>query len=187
VRCVLGFQDFEGLFIGYDSHDKAKAIIGKCDTISWLRITTEDTAEWASKRSGKVERLEYMESRGKDGTTVGEHLAERDAIMAAEFMSLPTVKKGMVEGFHMVRGMGGVFRDRIQYEFKVLNKARNFTERPKGTSQELAEWNSADATRLGIEVLAATFTSPSPDTRPTAPNTNTATQDIDDIPRVHFH
>jgi type IV secretory pathway TraG/TraD family ATPase VirD4 len=156
VRCILGFQDFEGLFVGYASHDKAKGIIGKCDTISWLRLTTEETAEWASKRSGRVERIEYMETQAKDGVSVGEHLAERDSIMASEFMNLPLEIDGFVEGFHLIRGMGGVTRRKAKYEYHKPKAGENFCPRESDVSQELAEWNESDAIRIGIDVPQAT-------------------------------
>jgi len=187
VRCVLGFQDFDGLFIGYESHDKAKAIVGKCDTISWLRLTNDETAEWASKRSGKAERLEKMDSVSKDGVTTGEHLAERDAIMASEFMGLPVITDGMVDGYHMIRGIRGINRRQLNYEYKKLNRADDFWPHPKTVTQELLEWNTEDAARLQLdqnENDSVAPPSPAPDI--TTGPAKTTQIEIDEIPRVNF-
>ena len=186
VRCVLGFQDFEGLFIGYDSHDKAKAIVGKCDTISWLHISSDETAEWASKRSGKAERLERMDSVSKDGVTTGEHLAERDAILASEFMGLPIITDGVVDGFHMIRGLKGIARRQLKFEYKDLDRDEDFKAHPQTVSQELIEWNEGDAARLQLH-RDDDAPPPSQTNRPQTTPTETKEINIDDIPRVHFH
>jgi hypothetical protein len=188
VRCVLGFQDFEGLFIGYESHDQAKAIVGKCDTISWLHLSNDETAEWASKRTGKVERLERMDSVSKDGVTTGEHLAERDAILASEFMGLPIAADGIVDGFHMIRGINGIVRRPLKFEYKTLDRADDFWQQPKSVSQELMEWNDADAARLQLD-QDDDIADPPPSAGhdPKATQSKTAEFDIDDIPRVHLH
>jgi len=187
VRCVLGFQDFEGLFIGYESHDQAKAIVGKCDTISWLHLSNDETAEWASKRSGKAERLERMDSQSKDGVTTGEHLADRDAILASEFTGLPIITDGVVDGFHLIRGIGGIVRRKLKFTYKTLNRADDFWQHPKTVSQELVEWNPADTARLKLEPLDDASPPPSAPNGPQTAKSKPTEFEIDDIPRVHFH
>jgi hypothetical protein len=80
VRCVLGFQDIEGLQTAYGSREEAMEILNRCASVSWLKLNSPDTAQWASDRTGAVERWEYTTTKTKDGNNIGESLTERDAV-----------------------------------------------------------------------------------------------------------
>jgi len=148
VRAVLGFQDIEGLIDVYGK-EKAHEILSRCTSVSVLKLTSTDTAEWASRRTGEFERFEYFDTQTKDGTTVGEHLAKREAVMPSEFLTLPDYSGGNATGFHLVRGVAGVFKATAHYAFPNTNPADDFQPRDE-SEQELAPWTSDDERRLGI-------------------------------------
>lgn len=85
-----------------------------------------------------------MESRnpGKQGRSVSESLTKREAIIPSEFLNLPDFALGKVHGFHMILGVGGVFRSVANYKFPQKMVA-DFEPRPAG-DQELAPWSEAD-------------------------------------------
>ena len=178
VRCVLGFQDMEGLVRRYGSIEAVREILSGCKNISWLRLTSSDTAKWASERSGELERFEYLETRTKDqqDKSVGEHLAKREAILPSEFLNLPDFVSGDADGFHLIMGAGGVFRSIAHYEFPKKS-VPNFDPRP-AADQILADWNDADDEWLdGGE----TDTEPEPPVKP-KPSTGTSVP----VGRVRF-
>jgi hypothetical protein len=57
--------------------------------VTWLKLTSTETADWASHRTGEFERFEYFDTQTKDGTNVGEHLTKREAVLPSEFLNLP--------------------------------------------------------------------------------------------------
>ena len=144
VRCVLGFQDIEGLESDYGNKEIPREILSRCSTVSFLRLTSPDTADWAGKRTGEVERFEYMESQSPEKSEKGlaEHLTKREVILPSEFMSLPDFIEGKVHGFHMIKGVGGVFRSVAPYLFAKTD-VLDFDPRP-ANQQELAAWNDQD-------------------------------------------
>jgi hypothetical protein len=144
VRCVLGCQDIEGLIQAYNSHETPKEILNRCKTVTWLRLTSNDTADWASKRTSDMERYEYMGSKtaGKNETSVSEQLTKREAVMAAEFLNLPDYVNGNVCGYHMIKGLGGIFQSTAHYQFNSSDVA-DFDPRP--TSEQLLKpWGPDD-------------------------------------------
>ena len=134
----------EGLVLAYGNHETAKEILHRCATVSWLKLTSTDTADWASKRSGEVERFEYMESKNSDkgSNSVSENLTKRDAVLASEFLNLRDFVSGNVHGIHLFKGLGGVFGSIAHYEFPKT-AVLDFDPRPEG-EQELTTWNEDD-------------------------------------------
>jgi len=151
VRSVLGFQDLEGLIDAYGSKEKALEVASRCATAAILRLTSTDTAEWASKRTGEFERFEYFETQTKDGTNIGEHLTKREAVLPSEFLTLPDFAEGTraIAGIHLIRGLKGVFRSSTQAHFPKGNDVPDFDPRNEG-EQVLAPWSVEDARRLGL-------------------------------------
>jgi hypothetical protein len=145
VRCVLGFQDLEGLIEAYGSPEIPKEIVNRCATVSWIKLTSPDTAEWAAKRTGEVERYEYLETqpkKDKENKTVAEHLTKREAFLPAEFLNLPDYASGDVAGIHLIKGVGGVFKSTAHYEYPKTN-VPDFDPRPD-SEQVLAPWDESD-------------------------------------------
>jgi len=163
VRCVLGFQDLEGLFVAYGNRDAAKEILARCLTISWLKLGGDDTARWASERSGQEERFEYFTTKTKDGTSTGEQLAKREGILASEFLHLPDFSDGVAEGFHLIRGVGAVFRGRARYTF-LKSEVPDFISRPS-SEQILDPWDASDD-----EWLDGGKSGPAPSPKPDTPD-----------------
>lgn len=149
VRAVLGFQDLEGIVDAYGSKEKASEIVGRCATVTWLKLTSTETAEWASRRTGEFERFEYFDTQTKDGTNVGEHLAKRDSVMPSEFLTLPDYTGGFATGYHILRGVAGVFKGSSYHKFPNTDPADDFQPRDS-TEQVLAPWTPADERRLGL-------------------------------------
>ena len=147
VRCVLGFQDLEGLVETYRSAETAKEILNRCTTVSWLKLTSRDTANWASERSGEFERFEYLDTQTKDGSSTSEHLTKREGIMPSEFLGLPDFSGGVAHGFHLIKGIRGVFPSSAHYAFPPKAAIPDFDPRPDA-EQLLTPWNDSDDTWL---------------------------------------
>jgi hypothetical protein len=94
VRCVLGFQDIEGLALAYGNQETPKEIVNRCATVAWLKLTSIETAKWASSRC-------------------------RGAMSPAEFLSLPDFSSGNVHGVHMIKGLGGVFKSSAPHQYRL--------------------------------------------------------------------
>jgi hypothetical protein len=89
-----------------------------------------------------MERFEYLESQSKDGTTTGEHLAKRDALLPSQFQGLPFFENGVATGLHMIKGLTGVFPSSVKYGFPEAGSA-DFDPRPDD-QQRLEPWGEAD-------------------------------------------
>jgi len=118
VRCVLGFHDLEGLAGVYGNRETAMEIAARCATISWLKLASAETAEWASRRTG-------------------------DVISPADFLNLPQDGGGAVRGVHLIKGLGGVFESTTRYEFPKTNPADDFQPRPDSRLR-LRPWSADD-------------------------------------------
>ena len=118
VRCVLGVQALEGLTSAYGDRQTAMEIAARCATVSWLRLASAETAEWASKRTGGV-------------------------IPPADFLDLPQAGAGDVHGVHLIRGVEGIFKCTAHYEFPKTNPADDFQPRPD-SQFDLRPWSEDD-------------------------------------------
>jgi hypothetical protein len=118
VRCVLGFQDLEALKRAYANRETEMEIINRCATVSWLKLTSAEMAEWASKRTG-------------------------DVIPPGHFLRPPQDGDGGVRGVHLIKGLGGVFESTTQYEFPETNPADDFQARPD-SQLVLRPWSEDD-------------------------------------------
>jgi hypothetical protein len=117
VRCVLGSQDIEGLNHGYGSEEITKEILNSCASVSWLKPSSTDTAEWAAERCGH-------------------------ALFPSEFLNIPDFASGNVHGVHMIKGLGGVFKASAHYEFPKP-EVLDFDPRPE-SEQFLEPWGPDD-------------------------------------------
>lgn len=182
VRCVLGFQDLDGLRDEYGP-EQANEIAGKCSNLSVLRVANLATAQWASQRIGQAERFEYMQgtSSSRQGTTqtTSEALTARPSVMPEELMNLPFSEGGHVAGWHIVPMIPAVFRGDAHYPLHAHDETANFTPRANPADQLLAPWTDADATRLGL--------APPPVSRPDAPVTTPVQSPLDSIGRFSLN
>jgi hypothetical protein len=179
VRAVLGFQDIEGIIDAYGSKEKAFEIAGRSASVSWLKLTSTETAEWASRRTGEFERFEYFDTQTKDGTSVGEQYAKREAVMPSEFLNLPDFSGGNATGVHLIRGVDGVFKSTSHHTFPKTDPADDFHARDE-SEQILALWTAADDERLGLnDDNDQAGGQASADPRPDEP-------DLDSLGRVSF-
>ena len=165
VRCVLGFQDLEGLQAIYGENE-ANEIAGMCANTSILRLASSHTADWGSKRIGDVEQFEYMHgsstaedrTRRPETTPTGEHLASRPAAYPSELMNLPPVKvrnvmgvsTAAVEGYHIIPELGAVFRGAQSHGLHRHDSAEDFRPRATLSEETLTPWTEADEARLGL-------------------------------------
>lgn len=149
VRSVLGFQNLEGLYTTYASKDQAKEVADGPGTVTWLRITSNETKEWAEKRCGQLERYEKMTSQSPQGESLNENLVKRESVMASEFATLAEYNAGDVEGIHIIRSIGGPIQRTAHYKFPTVDPLDNFHPRD-ASEQELAGWTDEDERFFGI-------------------------------------
>jgi hypothetical protein len=147
VRCVLGFQDLEGLHLAYGQHEGDK-LAALAANVSLLRLTSTRTADWGNRRVGDAERWEYTHS-WSDKTSISEHLQRRDVVMPSELLNLPYPSAGTVHGFHLIKGVAGVIERAATLPLYEPDPSEDFRPRPT-SGQHLREWSDADAERLGL-------------------------------------
>jgi GTPase SAR1 family protein len=110
ARIVVGFQDLQMLKAGWRNKDAAASVQNLCLNLSVLRLNDPETAEWVSKRLGKVDLTEYKHSRtvsyGKNGgssSSVATERTLRDSILTGQLMNeLEMSERGIVHGVHIV-------------------------------------------------------------------------------------
>ena len=102
----------------YGNRETAMEITHRCATVSWLGLTSAETAEWASKRTG-------------------------DVVPPAHFLHLPQDGGGGVRGVHLIKGVGGVFESTTHCEFPKIDPADNFQARPD-SQFGLRPWDEDD-------------------------------------------
>ncbi len=153
---VLGFQDIEGMREVY-GEKVANEIIGQCNSKALLRLSSPETAQWASDLSGKYLRWEkqtsssHSQGHSKEGTSsnseAGESysLQERPAAYSSEFLSLPFPHPdyGMTAFYITEEG----FYRKTFNPFPLLPKRdaliRDFWKRPD-SEQYLHPWSESE-------------------------------------------
>lgn len=90
-----------------------------------------------------------MDTQSQGGTSVGESLTKREAILQAEFQNLPDYTDGNVTGFHRIKGVDGVFKKTTHYEHTKAT-IPDFDPRPPA-EQYLAPWDEDDDAWLDDE------------------------------------
>jgi hypothetical protein len=151
VRCVLGFQDMEGMHLAY-GRDEGEKIAGLARNISMLKLTSPATAEWASRRLGDFEAIEYRRSWGVS-SSVSEQFNRRQAVMPAEFLHLDDPARApqgvRVKGFHLLLGVYGIIEHSAEIATRPNEPAVDFMPRPP-EQQHLSEWNDEDGILLQV-------------------------------------
>lgn len=155
ITAFLGTQNIEGMRDAFGG-DEAMTILNQCGNVSVLRQASPETAEWASKRIGEVERFEYMRGDLTEGRRherrpdqrLSEALVSRPAVMPSELLGLPVVRGGVVSGVHVLASLGGAMRTSLRYPLHQRTAAVDYQPRPDLARLELAPWNDADERRL---------------------------------------
>ncbi|GMU82454.1 MAG: hypothetical protein AMXMBFR47_23250 [Planctomycetota bacterium] len=152
ARVACAFQDLRGLqsVLGEKEADE---VVGLCGYLSFLRLASEPTAEWASRVIGEAECWEESYSFSQHNTTSRAVVARR-AVLPSQLLSIPPVENMLVTGFHLVPQCGGLihtqqrptdFRDAVA----TYGAAPAFVERSP-ESLVLEPWLEDDWARLNI-------------------------------------
>lgn len=154
---VLGFQDISHVHSVYEK-ELGNTIVGQCGNKAFLRIESPETADWASRSFGDLERPEINQSvtRSKDGVTktFAEQRQLRASVLASQFMTLPTCgPQNGLEGYYLLRSFGGYQAsyawDQVMKQVGPVHNVKALDEAPKEW-QYLAAWSDGDAARLNI-------------------------------------
>ena len=162
VCVVLGFQDIEGMRSAYGK-EIANEIAGQCGHAAFLRVSSETTAEWASKSFGEGRARTESETRGTQGFSQGESQAVRRALFTTELLFLPQAGPGVgIPGaFKSIRGniqtSGSGLMNWPQLMFPPTPEAggegrlSSANIEPLDTDDLILEpWTEADWVRLGL-------------------------------------
>lgn len=147
VRVAIAFQDIDGLRHVFGERP-ASEIVGLCRNKTLLRLDSEATARWAAQTVGEVLGTEYTksESTGPNGesTSKSEHIYKREAVLASEFMRLPTPDAEKFTGYHIVPAIG-VYSATTYYRQSLIQPADipAFVPRPR-SEQMLELWSSEE-------------------------------------------
>lgn len=154
VRVVLGFQDIKGLRDVY-GENVADELTGVCVNKAILRLDSPATAQWAAEAFADAEVREYTTSETKskeNSTTKTESIVKREAVLAAEFMRLPTVDKthGLFHGYYITPQVG-VYGGRVHFAPLLAPEASvpNYEKRDFKL-QYLPERTPEDDERIGL-------------------------------------
>lgn len=151
IRCVLGFQDLEGLQKHWGRFEGEK-LASLARNLSVLKLTSPYTAEWAARRFGECEVIDHRYSWGAT-TTMSEQFNRKPAVLPAEMLHLPDpVPTGngiRVNGFHLLLGVNGVVERSAEFPTYDAIPALDYQPRPK-EQQYLRPWSREDDERLGI-------------------------------------
>lgn len=148
-RCVLGFQDLEGLYTVFGKN-AAMEIVGAFSSISVLKVNEVGTAKWASDRIGEAFVIEDLEDpRPDDGGERKLHRSrvKREAVLPSEIMNLRTFRDGRVEGVHRFLGTDDAIHKIVRYPFHKKDPKLDFQRRPK-EEEVLRKWTPEDQKRF---------------------------------------
>lgn len=152
ARVVLGFQDIEGLRNVYGSPG-ANELAAICANKAFLRTDSAETAEWAGRILGDMERLEKTrsETRGRESSvTTNENIVKREAVLASELLRLPPTDAGQLRGYFVTPAVG-VYHGNIEFARSLSSRGATpaFVPRPS-SQQHLMDWDSSDLERLNF-------------------------------------
>ncbi len=159
---VLAGQDTEGLRDVYGDA-RSRELLAQASHKAIFRLESPEAAKWASDLVGHYDAVELHTSDswgyGPGGTTrtiaFAEQYVKREAVLPAQFMSLPLTNRANGLTGYYLSPVTGVFRSTLSAEEldhrlsppDVLVKG--IEPRPE-SDQYLGEWGDADWTRLGL-------------------------------------
>lgn len=153
---VLGFQDIQHVNLVYKDN-LGNTLVGQCGNKAFLRIESPETAEWASKCIGDVERIEIQvaktDSRQGGSTSETFQRQTRAQVMPSQFMELPLPENGLT-GYYIIRSAGCYSATYSPPEIDACvgrpdERIPAFDAAPVEW-QYLSPWTSKDAERLGL-------------------------------------
>ena len=164
VSITLGFQEVDDMRKVYGQEDTT-AILGQCNCKSFLRLSSAETAEWASRLFSEREFLDlsYGESTNLGGTDPKQSISKNwkrhvsKVVMPIEFLTMPpTGPKTGLSGFYQVQGKA--FGTRMPWERVMKLQPRRtadaaFLKRP-GKDYWLQPFTEMDMDRLNLQWLA---------------------------------
>ena len=155
---VLGFQDIEHVQQVYRVK-LANALVGQCGNKCFLRMESPQTAEWAQKCVGDIEKIEVNYSvtnspKGGNSSTESFQRQTRPQVMASQFLELPPSPEKGLEGYYLTRSVGCYSATYLPAEWQrligTLDKQISPFDPVPTSFQLLTEFSTADAERLGI-------------------------------------
>lgn len=161
VAVVLGVQTLMQVVNEY-GREVGKAILSQCQNIAILGLgdLDDETAEYAMRVVGQVERHEHRETDTPQGLLVRRSTsaqpARREVLLSSEFADLPeTQPENGLSGFYRTRSIRGFWGTVVPGSFLARTLVRPSegvaaVEERDHAEHELEPWGPADYERLGL-------------------------------------
>jgi len=161
ISVLLGVQTLLGVVNEY-GRELAKVILSQAQNIALLGLgdLDDETAEYATRVVGQIERYEQGESEESQGLstrrTVNEQLSSRPVVLPSEFADLPeTARANGLAGYYRTRSIRGFWGAVLPGSFleRALVKPDPLIPAIDERGQadhELMPWDRADLERLGL-------------------------------------
>lgn len=155
---VLGFQDIEHVHEVY-GEKLGNTLIGQCGNKAFLRIESPETAEWAAKCIGDLEKIETNISTTKSpqgsSSTFAESRQSRNLVIPSQFMNIPVTNEvNGLNGYYIVRSLSCFAAQYSPAELNHLLGRKNEqieSYMPAPTSWQFLEtWSPEDAHTLRL-------------------------------------
>lgn len=155
IRCVIGFQDIEGMRSPRAfGPETANEIVGQCANKAIFRLGDEKTATWASEIIGQSEVIVTswsVSSSGSGSSTSYTYTpTNRQLVLPSEIRNLPMADVEGIEGYFVTLGVG-THRTKIRFNHTWPIDETTPAFVPRGVSdQQLSPWIEEDLRRLGL-------------------------------------
>jgi hypothetical protein len=158
---VLGIQTRFSVLNEY-GNEIGNTLLSQCGNAALLALgdMDVDTAEWAAKVVGQLEKYEEGERSETKGffrrRTKSERIMSRPVLLASEFTDLPEAsRRNGLPGYYRTRSRRGFWGARLPGDFldRALPKgdpAVPAIEERDLADHELTPWDEADCIRLGL-------------------------------------
>lgn len=151
ARVACAFQDLRGLqsVLGEKEADE---IVGLCGYTSFLRLSSEPTAEWASRVLGEIEFWQDSWTHGQYSSVTWSVVTKR-AVLASELLSVSPPDNMRIWGSHLIPPVNMfVHMGRIPCDLQctAIGPPKSaFVKRDKA-HLTFGPWDDADWERLGL-------------------------------------
>jgi type IV secretory pathway TraG/TraD family ATPase VirD4 len=188
VCVVLGFQDIQGVQEVY-GEKLGNELVGQCGCKAFLYIESPETASWASKCIGDVERFVSSTSISNTGSseTTSQQITAR--VMPAELQQLPAPdfdKQTGLDGYYIVRSYGlypaKYSHEQLEQLLGTVDKNILAFDAADASWQYLPGWSDADAEKI----LGGRSAKPAEPSRSPAPVAKKSPHDLSLLERVTF-
>ena len=155
VRVMLGFCDKSGL---EETFEQSKSILALCDNYVFFHLGSAETAEWASKQCGIVEKLLVSTNTSPQGEVSQQaHFGLHHNVLPVEFQDLPLAEGGTLQGFCLVPGNTvfetGLTGDEVDHNLPPKtpdDKKHAYLKRPQ-KDQDEKPWTRAEFKEAGLK------------------------------------